>query len=1016
MSDRFPVVAASLITDPTGSTGTLHAEADWDSRDLILPGQPALVDATLNLISAPPIQTKGAEDAAEWLSFKKPTSDVAKIMGQTLAGLSGQAAAAITPQDVDSAHKALQIVAGDYVVVDFVASGSTEALAVDLKRLGAKDPVVFGRMISAKLPIAHLEAASHLESLQFARPSYGPITNAGSVAGQGDAALRTDAARSTFAVDGSGVTVGILSDSFDNLKGEAADIASGDLPANVQVLDELNTGKGKDEGRAMAQLVHDIAPGADIQFHTAFEGQASFAQGILDLVAAGSDVIVDDIFYYTEPMFQDGVIAQAVDQAVAAGVTYFSAAGNKADQSYESVFRGVNDPDLEPSYLWHDFDPGAGVDTRQEFTLANNESIYLSFQWDQPFASAGGPGSASDLDIFILDKNDQTMVAGDDFNVGADAVEVISFTNTTGATATFDLLIGQYTPQGGPTPTLIKYIDFNGGITDAEFFTNSATSFGHTNAEGSLAVGAAYYDYTPEFGQTPAIAESFSALGGIPILFDAAGNRLATPDYRDNVDFVAPDGINNTFFGASDFDNDGLPNFFGTSAAAPQAAAVAALMLELDPTLTPAAIEQALETTALDMATPGYDRLTGAGLIQADAALAAIAPLPPNTAPLLDDAAFAIAENSVDGTVVGTLTATDPEGDALSYRIASTVDTDGDGNAAFRLEGNQLLVNDSDELDYETNPNLIIPIQVGDGEFTDDAIATVTLTDVDETPAVELPTVESSSGIFAEYGNLDLTQDWQTVTLSNDYINPVVIVSDPTFNEGEAAAVRLQNVTGDAFQIRLQEPTVQDDLHAAESVAYIVIESGDWILNDGTRVSAGAYDSNRTRGFDTINLTGFDATPTVLSQVQTFNDSEWVTTRIKGQSSSRFRSTMQEEEALSRSGHASETIGWLAIEQGSAADADTLLQSSSTAQDYNHNRSIVSFAQSFDTTPSLIAKLGSYRGSDTANVRLDTITSTGFGVRVHEEQSKDSEIAHIKESVSFLALEGTAGTLTGLEV
>ncbi|MEO1299955.1 MAG: S8 family serine peptidase, partial [Cyanobacteria bacterium J06636_16] len=497
--------------------------------------------------------------------------------------------------------------------------------------------------------------------------------------------------------------------------------------------------------------------------------------------------------------------------------------------------------------------------------------------------------------------------------------------------------------------------------------------------------------------------------------FDTAGNRLATPESRDNVDFVAPDGSNNTFFGTSDFDNDGLPNFFGTSAAAPQAAAVAALMLELDPTLTPADIEQALETTALDMATPGYDRLTGTGLIQADAALTAIAPPPPNAAPVLDDATFAIAENSVDGKVVGTLTAIDTEGDALSYSIASNVDPDGDGKAAFRLDGNQLLVNDSDDLDYEVNPSLIIAIQVSDGELTDDAIATVKLTDVDETPVVE-PVTSAADLAFAEYGTLDLTQDWQTVTLSNDYINPVVIVSDPTFNEDEAAAVRLQNVISDTFQVRLQEPTIQDDLHATESVSYIVIEAGNWILDDGTRISADTYNSSRTRGFDTINLTGFDATPTVLSQVQTFNDSEWVITRIKGQSSSGFKHTMQEEEALRRSGHASETIGWLAIDQGSASDGDTLLESRSTAQDYNHNGSTVNFAESFDAAPSLIAKLGSVRGSDTANLRLNDITSTGFGVRVHEEQSKDSEITHIKESVSFLALDGTAGTLTGLEV
>ncbi|MBR8828945.1 MAG: S8 family serine peptidase, partial [Gomphosphaeria aponina SAG 52.96 = DSM 107014] len=88
------------------------------------------------------------------------------------------------------------------------------------------------------------------------------------------------------------------------------------------------------------------------------------------------------------------------------------------------------------------------------------------------------------------------------------------------------------------------------------------------------------------------------------------------------------DGTNTTFFG-SDVEGDGFPNFFGTSAAAPHAAAVAALMLEAKPNATPEEIYAALEKTALDMndpftagSDPGFDNGTGYGLIQADAAIA----------------------------------------------------------------------------------------------------------------------------------------------------------------------------------------------------------------------------------------------------------------------------------------------------------------------------------------------------------------------------------------------------------
>src|SRR5262249_24578301 len=144
-----------------------------------------------------------------------------------------------------------------------------------------------------------------------------------------------------------------------------------------------------------------------------------------------------------------------------------------------------------------------------------------------------------------------------------------------------------------------------------QFATYSGTVFGHANAAGALAVGAADYRDTPRYGVSPPTLEPYSSQGSVPILFDAAGNRI-TPVVRAHPDIVAPDGVDTTFFG-SDTDNDGLPNFYGTSAAAPNAAGVAALMLQARPGSTPLSVYSALKSTALDMGTPGYDAATGAG-------------------------------------------------------------------------------------------------------------------------------------------------------------------------------------------------------------------------------------------------------------------------------------------------------------------------------------------------------------------------------------------------------------------
>ena len=135
------------------------------------------------------------------------------------------------------------------------------------------------------------------------------------------------------------------------------------------------------------------------------------------------------------------------------------------------------------------------------------------------------------------------------------------------------------------------------------------------------AVGAAFYAETPAFGQDPPLLEPFSSAGPQGIYFDILGSPLPTPEIRQKPEIVAPDGTNTTFFGIDTPDDaDTFPNFFGTSAAAPHAAAVAALMLEADPSLTPNDIYQALQDTAIDMLSPGFDYDSGFGLIDAVAA------------------------------------------------------------------------------------------------------------------------------------------------------------------------------------------------------------------------------------------------------------------------------------------------------------------------------------------------------------------------------------------------------------
>jgi hypothetical protein len=714
----------------------------------------------------------------------------------------------------DSAVAGAPQVRGDRVLIDATAVASGTDLLRDLEALGLRNGVAYGRVVSGELPIEAIPQAAALTGLKGAAPARA-ARSVGAVDSQADAAMRADASRLAFGVDGSGVAVGTLSDSYD-CSGTATttaadDVASGDLPAGVVVLEELGTCPGGiDEGRAMMQLIHDVAPGASQLFHTAFGGQAGFAQGIVDLEAAGADVIVDDVFYFAEPMFQDGIIAQAADQVVAAGVPYFSSVGNQADASYEDAFRATPKPAgfaADVSDTVHDFDPGPGVDAVQEIVVEPGATVTLILQWDDPFASAGvgNPGASGDVDLFLTDTAGSTIVAQsvDDNVAGGDPVEIVQVQNGGSAPASAGVVIGFF---GGVPPGTVKYA-FLGDMSVEEYATNSATGFGHPNAAGAAAVGAACYCDTPEFGQDPPLREAFSSLGGVPILFDVAGNRLATPEQRPKPEITAPDGTDTTFFGF-DSDGTGFPNFFGTSAAAPHAAAVAALLLDLAPGSTPAEIYAALESTAIDMAEPGFDPWTGHGLIQADGALLSFAGTVGFAAPSYEaaegDGAAAITVERIGGSAgaasvdYATSDGTATEGD--DYAPTSGTLTWSDGDASPKTIDVPLL----DDADAEGNETLALVLSGPIGTAIARADATLTVTEDDPSsltvakgPASPGAALRSEPGASVTALQLLLAAPSGAATASIDALSATITTAGSAGAPTDVAQVRL-HVDADA--------------------------------------------------------------------------------------------------------------------------------------------------------------------------------------------------------------------------
>ena len=634
-------------------------------------------------------QGANRDDAVSALKSAK-AGDGARL-GASLAVLQKAAARRVPQSDVTNrvTRKLPALRASDGYVSISAYGDDLASLRAQLTAKGLVNAKVHSTAVSGKAPIAALGDMSTTSGLKFLRPTLAMARGQGAVVSQGDKSLRADLARRESGANGRGIRIGVLSDSYDCAPGAfeegapftraAEDIANGDLPRDVLVLKDLAPAPSddcSDEGRAMMQLIHDVAPGSPLAFYTAFESQEDFAAGIRALADAGSQVIVDDIIYFAEPMFEDGIIAQAVDDVYRDGVAYFSSAGNDARQSYESRFRLSAEPGI--SGPRHDFAPGRPVDGLQTTTASAFSATLLSVQWDQPSLSANGRrGAQSDIDVWFYDANGEPFeictddpnqvvcqIPGFDANVGGDAVETPIMVNFSEEDIEVQVGIELFE---GPSPNYVKYVwfDLDAGLFSVdEYDTASGTVYGHANAAGAEAVGAAAWYQTEEWGSPlrpqciPACLNSFSSAGGSPVFIGKNGRRLPFPEVRLKPGVTGPDGGNTSFFffdlgfevpGTSE--PDGIPNFFGTSASAPHVAAVAALILDqrqrdmaarkrfIGPKrLTPDLIYWALRLTADDMKlrnfggdigpqrvdnANGYDFDTGFGFVDARRALRA---------------------------------------------------------------------------------------------------------------------------------------------------------------------------------------------------------------------------------------------------------------------------------------------------------------------------------------------------------------------------------------------------------
>ena len=381
-------------------------------------------------------------------------------------------------------------------------------------------------------------------------------------------------------------------------------------------------GDGEDEGTAMMEIIHDLAPQANLFFATAFNGEQSFADNIRTLrFTYHCDIIVDDISYFDEAVYQDGPIAQAVNDITADGGLYFSSAANSGNLTsgtsgtWDGDFRSAGN---QPGYgQFHNFGTAAAPQISDVLTSTADSGVWL--HWADPLG-----GAADDYDLYILDSTG-TVIKGMSASAQTgtqDPLEYVYPSDTCGTKTQTG-----YCPAVGDQVVVVL---FNGSTRAFHIDTERASlsigtasaTFGHNAAKSTFTLAATYWNSAktgakPFTGMANPI-EPFSSDGPRKIFFNPDGSAITPGRFT----YAANGGLTLQKPEATAADGvftktPGFLPFFGTSAAAPHAAAIAALVKSAHPSLTNTQIRTILTSTALDNMAAGADRDGGYGVLSA---------------------------------------------------------------------------------------------------------------------------------------------------------------------------------------------------------------------------------------------------------------------------------------------------------------------------------------------------------------------------------------------------------------
>ncbi|WP_440900743.1 S8 family serine peptidase [Actinosynnema sp.] len=642
------------------------------SDTLVIAGSAALellLGSTAPAAADPPKASRGVEDTtaaqiAALQEIKKSASPAESKVDSSLVVEQRRRADAGTRAKLPSVQTGVEVQNGSAVLVDIRAHKVSDDLVNAVKSAGGavRSVSTEGATIRAQLPLASLttiagrsdvrrvETAADAKTFhqqdakskrdkaseeskqskeergaEVERRTREALERVGAdavVTSEGDRAQATDTARQEHRVTGTAVKLCALSDGVRSL---AVSQAAGELPA-VDVLPGQE-GSG-DEGTAMLEILHDVAPNAELGFATAFNGDASFADNIRALrFQAGCDVIVDDVLYFNESPFQDGIIAQAVDAVAADGAVYFSSAGNEGSVAagtsghWEGQFVDSGVGIGKFAGTAHDFDPAPNAKQVLNPLSAYSTGVPVTLFWADPLNR-----SFNDYDLYLV--NSAGAVVSFSQNIQDGTQSPYERIDTPASGSGLRLAVVKF--RGDDKYLALSALGgrFKDSADGLKGFATPGVSRGHSAARGAISVAAApaasalSFDLEPGDPANPTgpfpgsftsaqQPERFTSDGPRRVFFAADGSPA--PEVRQKPDITAADGVNTSVAG--------FKPFFGTSAAAPNAAGIAGLVLSGNPTMSPAEVRAALVGTAIDIAAPGAANQTGAGIVRGDLAL-----------------------------------------------------------------------------------------------------------------------------------------------------------------------------------------------------------------------------------------------------------------------------------------------------------------------------------------------------------------------------------------------------------